>query len=423
MKPPKVYFNPAKDHAANASDMLAEKSSVIRLIFPPKRENGRMTLRYATYAITDPRVARQILKDNERIVRGGENHRNQRRVLKRQQNKKQRQPQALEYLFYSVGMPLTSNDPRIRRAVAKHFTPKFVEKNLKSTVASIVETLLTDLENALANDGKADFKKIVSHELPVRVTCALIGIDHETDATTLGPLVNRVFNGDNEAIIEMAQFVGAIIENQVKNGLKGGSLLEKIVSDCFDAKIPADRKLHEAELVPTILQLIVAGFDTTMAAANAAVILLTKHEEWLHRAIAGEVSWSLILKEVLRYTPPAAVLGVMYSTQDYPIDGWVIPKGAPIIMAHEAMHKNPTAYVEPKEFNPLREDTESLVFGAGRHFCLGVYLAQEELLQLLQALYTKFPELRATEIGDHVRSPMAHVHEYLLVARQAASTS
>jgi cytochrome P450 len=44
------------------------------------------------------------------------------------------------------------------------------------------------------------------------------------------------------------------------------------------------------------------------------------------------------------------------------------------------------AVVEPKKFNPDRPAHESMVFGYGLHWCIGVFLARAQITQTFKAL-------------------------------------
>ncbi|KAF2269775.1 putative P450 monooxygenase [Lojkania enalia] len=77
---------------------------------------------------------------------------------------------------------------------------------------------------------------------------------------------------------------------------------------------------------------------------------------------------------------------------------WIIPPGTPVSMTHMLTHQNPSIFADPFAFRPERwlgPDAASLrkyltPFSKGTRSCLGLHLAQAEILLALAALFRKF---------------------------------
>jgi hypothetical protein len=70
-----------------------------------------------------------------------------------------------------------------------------------------------------------------------------------------------------------------------------------------------------------------------------------------------------------------------------------IPAGSQLLVCIAAAQRDPARFRDPDRFDLDRGDRELLVFGGGRHFCLGAALARMEAEVALAALLDAAPEL------------------------------
>ncbi|KAF8591026.1 cytochrome P450 [Ramaria rubella] len=106
-----------------------------------------------------------------------------------------------------------------------------------------------------------------------------------------------------------------------------------------------------------------------------------------------------IMRETMRWGPPAPMGISRKSSEDRVYQGLSIPKGSEIIMNIWGMLHDPIVYPEPDLFNPQRFDTSdgkasqadpfNIVFGFGRRICPGMYTAQYSVfIQMASILAT-----------------------------------
>jgi len=88
---------------------------------------------------------------------------------------------------------------------------------------------------------------------------------------------------------------------------------------------------------------------------------------------------------------------------------WVIPPGTPVSMTHMLTHQNPKVFPEPFAFRPERwigPNAASLrkyltPFSKGTRACIGLHLAQTEILLILAAMFRRFDfEIYQTDQQD-----------------------
>ncbi|CAG8776143.1 7204_t:CDS:2, partial [Cetraspora pellucida] len=107
-----------------------------------------------------------------------------------------------------------------------------------------------------------------------------------------------------------------------------------------------------------------------------------------------------ILKETLRIIPPVPSLR-RCTIKDEIMDGYVIPKGTPLVIPVYAIHHDPLIWGEDAEiFNPSRwldpeikskiSTSTYLPFSAGPKNCIGMKIAQLEFKSILSILVRNF---------------------------------
>ena len=94
------------------------------------------------------------------------------------------------------------------------------------------------------------------------------------------------------------------------------------------------------------------------------------------------------------------------SQRDLRIADVDIPAGSDVRAMIAASNRDPEVFADPDTFDPRRNTTPSLTFGAGRHACVAKALAHAQIAAALRCLHRRLPTL--TQAGDplwtdHVR--------------------
>jgi cytochrome P450 len=113
------------------------------------------------------------------------------------------------------------------------------------------------------------------------------------------------------------------------------------------------------------------------------------------------------VKEALRWMP-SAILGFPHAlVKDDEYMGYVLPKGAGVMLNVYGIHMDPVRYPEPRRFNPDRYKGDQLngadsaanadatvrdhfVFGAGRRVCQGIHVTERSLFLSISRLLWAF---------------------------------
>lgn len=107
-----------------------------------------------------------------------------------------------------------------------------------------------------------------------------------------------------------------------------------------------------------------------------------------------------VVKETLRLHPALPLLIPHCPSEPCTVGGFYIPKGARVFINAWAIHRDPTVWENPTEFDPerfLKETVEYnghnftyIPFGSGRRICAGIAMAERMAMLSLASLLHSF---------------------------------
>ncbi|BAU81273.1 cytochrome P450 hydroxylase [Streptomyces laurentii] len=283
---------------------------------------------------------------------------------------------------------------RLRSLVSRAFTPRRIEA-LRPRVAGVVAGLLDDLAAAAeADGGVADLRRHFALPLPLRVICELLGLaaHHQAPLHRLSQQIVATDITPERALAanrELVALLSAIVAD--KTATPGDDLTSALIA----ARDEGGDRLGQAELIGTLLLLVIAGHETTLNLLTNAVRALCAHREQLAHVREGRAGWAEVVEETLRWDSPVSYFPFRYPTRDLVVDGTVIPRGTPVLAGYSAAGRDPAAHgPDAGRFDVTRTPAvKHLSLGHGAHFCLGAPLARLEATLALEALFTRFPDL------------------------------
>ena len=290
---------------------------------------------------------------------------------------------------------------RLRRLVAPAFTARRTEA-LRSKVEEIAKTLLAELDRSEPGEV-VDLRVGYAHALPIAVICELFGVSERARADVAELIA--AFMDASASPEQVAENFGRVY--QVLGELiaaKRAEPGEDMTSVLVASRDEDGSTLSEDELRDTLLLTIGAGFETTVNLIGNAVHALLSHPEQLAAVRSGEVSWSQVVEETLRWAPSIANLPMRFAVADIELpDGTLIPAGDPILASYVATGRDPAQHgPHADEFDASRPLGEHLAFGYGVHRCIGAPLARMEAEIALSRLFEHFSELELAVAPEDV---------------------
>ncbi|MFD8913055.1 cytochrome P450 [Streptomyces sp. NPDC059575] len=280
---------------------------------------------------------------------------------------------------------------RIRRLVAKAFTPRTVER-LREYVEGLADKLVTRLVAA----GGGDLVAEVAEPLPVAVIAEMLGIP-EGDR---GPL--RPWSADICGMYELNP-APETAARAVRASEEFSAYLRELIAarradprdDLISALIAAhdeDDRLTEQELVSTAVLLLNAGHEATVNATANGWLALFRHPDRLAALRADHSLIPSAVEELLRYDTPLQLFE-RWVLDDIEIDGTRIPRGSELALLFGSANHDPAVFDHPARLDLTRRDNPHISFSAGIHYCIGAPLARLELTTSMRALLTRAPAL------------------------------
>ncbi|MER6349039.1 cytochrome P450 family protein [Streptomyces sp. NPDC001595] len=278
---------------------------------------------------------------------------------------------------------------RMRTLVAQALTPRRVEE-MRARITELTERLLDALP---ADADVVDLKAAFAYPLPMYVVADLMGID-EDRLPRLKVLFEKFFSTQtppDEVVATLMELAGIMAETvAAKRAAPGDDLTSALVLASEDGD-----RLTDEEIVSTLQLMVAAGHETTISLIVNAVVNLSTHPEQRALVLSGEVPWSAVIEETLRWSTPTSHVLIRFATEDVPVGDKVIPAGDALIVSYGAIGRDELAHGPTAgDFDITRETrTRHISFGHGPHVCPGAALSRLEAGVALPALYARFPRL------------------------------
>ncbi|MGW6421710.1 cytochrome P450 [Nocardia sp. NPDC055053] len=287
-------------------------------------------------------------------------------------------PQA-EKFFSFVAMDPPKHT-RMRELVVRAFT----QRRVQSLEPRLRDIARRTLEPLLAR-GSFDLIADLAGPFPTDVISELVGVP-EDDRELLRKLGMEIMYTDAEstdlrpeAMAAIGALVGYYTDLTISRSQhRTGDLLSGLL-DAADG----DDRLTPEEIVGVLILLVGAGIETVMLTLGNAWHTAALHPDQRRAAFDGRIDdW---IAESMRYDP--ATQGQLRTTT-VPVElhGVQIPADARVLLLTGAAHRDESVFENPDVFDLDRDTSASLAFGAGRHHCLGMNLAQLELRVALQEI-------------------------------------
>ena len=146
------------------------------------------------------------------------------------------------------------------------------------------------------------------------------------------------------------------------------------------------------------------GVEHIEAGLANVIAAMDSPGDWLDRLARGDVAPEALVDEGLRLRSPAQLIARV-AREASEVAGQPVAEGMPVYLGLAAANRDPAVIAAPGRFDPGRADPPLLVFGRGRHSCIGAGLARALIGALLVAVAARGlrPGLTAAELRYHPR--------------------
>ncbi|KAF0542315.1 cytochrome P450 [Gigaspora margarita] len=364
---------------------------------------------YPKYFI-DKRIAREFLGGDGILLAEGDSHKRQRKMM----------------------------NPSFAFANVKEMVPTFVQaghklkdiwmkqignnKEERITITTVIPKITLDVIGLVGFNY--EFNSTTSESELAHAYKALVGRNTSFLFRTVEsffPFIRKLpipyYTDFYDSIKTIKKVSEKLISEQKNSTIQGKDLLSLLVQS--NEKLPVDEQLTHNELISQVMILLLAGHETTSTALSWALYFLAKNPDVQDRLRKEVVELftdrdhfptfdeieqlkylECVFKETLRIVPPVPGL-FRTNLNDEILNGYVIPKGTPMLIAIHAIHHDPSIWGNDAEyFNPSRwldpeikskiTNSNFIPFSAGPKNCLGMKMAHLELKSILSVIIRNF---------------------------------
>lgn len=299
----------------------------------------------------------------------------------------------------ALSSSLISSDPprhrQLRNLITQAFTPRAVAQ-LTPRITAIVGELL----DQVTASGHMDFIEDLAYPLPVIVIAEMLGIPASERAqfrrwsdaiVSPGAAPAEGHLSFMDAQREMAMYFGRLIIE------RRADLRDDLISHLLTAEIDGQR-LTEMELIGFCVLLLVAGNETTTNLLGNAILCFDEQPDVYERLRAKPDLIPNAIEEVLRYRSPVQSM-FRAATGETDLGGVLTRPGQPVVAWIGSANRDETMFPNAHVFDIERTPNRHLAFGYGIHFCLGAPLARLEARLALEALSSRFRDIRRVPVA------------------------
>jgi cytochrome P450 len=302
-------------------------------------------------------------------------------------------PLPLEHAQNSVNNAEGKRHVRLRSAMGSFFTPARAEALRAQVHLKIVDLL----DRAESGDG-FDINDQVIKYVPSTLFALMLGVPEEESEfiAYISEESIKVFRMNPDLQDDIRRIAlerdGWVKEILSRPGAADG---DHLIAHLLGQQ--AAGNLTETEVLDGVVTLLSASVDTTQVQASQMIrAFIDEPEQWdLLRSDPDLVPNAVL--EAARWRPATTwILRVALGETE--VLGQQLQEGDQVFVWPGAAHRDPRVFADPERFDVERPVARSpLIWGVGRHFCMGRMFAVMEMEELLRVTASRY---RRIELAD-----------------------
>jgi cytochrome P450 len=305
---------------------------------------------------------------------------------------------------YDSPPTMMHTDPPEHTVYRKLVQPGFAPGRMRALEADVrrrAKLLVDEIEAGRA----VDFVETVAVPFPLYIISALLGIPDE-DWQRFFEWSEAVIPGATDWPEEKRMALQADMHETLLTTTvaRRADPRDDLISVLVQVEIEG-RRLSDAELAMFLVQLLVAGNETTRNLVSGGLVALAERPEAWERLRRDRTLVPTAVEEMLRWTTPV-VSFMRTATRHAELGGQAIREGDAVLMLYASANRDERQFgPNADRFDIGRDPNHHVAFGFGAHFCIGATLARIEARVLLEELLDRFETVEPA--GNVTRSSSA----------------
>ncbi len=310
---------------------------------------------------------------------------------------------------YEAPPTMMHTDPpqhtRYRRLVQPGFKPSMV-KLMEEGVTAKARALISPIQSGEA----VDVVEALSIPFPLQVICELLGVDgsqwqrfFEWSEAVIPGESERSEEERAELQAEMWGYLVGVAEERRRTPAQD---LVSVLANLGSHPDEGGEALSEAELAMFLIQLLVAGNETTRNLLSGGLVALAERPDQWAALRSDPALVPTAVEELLRWTTPV-ISFMRTATAATTIRGVAVAVSDPILLVYASANRDDEVFgPDADQLRVDRHPNPHVAFGFGPHFCLGATLARLEARVVLTELLRRFESLGLAGPVERTPSPV-----------------
>jgi cytochrome P450 len=278
-----------------------------------------------------------------------------------------------------------------------------------------VRALAHELVDSFLSAGAADLMSRFAMPLPMTIIAEILGLPRvdlprlqrwsDAGVKLLGGVTRlEELREAGRVTIEFREYLAAKLDEKARFPA------DDVASLVARAGVEGGEPLRREEMISLLLQLVIAGNESTASLIGSTVLILLR-DEGLFASIKNDLTLiPALVEEALRLESPFQWY-FRFATTDTELGGVAIPKGSVLMLLWGSANRDAAEFAAPDRADPRRSNLKAhFAFGEGIHYCLGAALARLEARLAIETLLERLPGLRlATNLEDLRHTPSLFV--------------
>ncbi|MFD7999516.1 cytochrome P450 [Streptomyces mirabilis] len=283
---------------------------------------------------------------------------------------------------------------RLRTAVDGPLKRRNVRQHWSAQLTSHAKELAEQVAQKPEFDLVADFAAPFAAQALMR-TAGLPDVSTEQVVDWSGAFIAGLANHDDDPVVwSRARRARAEVGERVREAI--ARVTSAPDNTVISAMVHADiaEPLTAEEIATQVRLMIAGGFNEPWHALATLVWQLCEQPELLERVLADSTALDAAIEETMRWLTPVGAFPRQLAV-DHTVGDVTLRAGDKLLALAASANRDERKFADPDSFDIDRPDLpDHLAFSLGAHYCLGTYLAREQLRTAVPVLLTSLPGLR-----------------------------